>query len=259
MNDEEFDELAAGHALGALSPEDEARYRAALAEPGTGREELAASYAETSAHLAELADEVPPPPGIRDDLLRRIAAEAAVAEGERPAEEPVVDDAHPPVAGEGGAESGRTHPKARQRWFVLAASVAALLAVGAGVGIGAQLSRPESVVALERIESASDAQAADGALPSGSTATLHWSAEAGEAVLVFDGLPALASDQAYELWVVNDTGAVSAGVIDGGGDVVALVDGSVSAGDVVALTVEAAGGSPTGQPTTDPLVAIPMS
>jgi anti-sigma-K factor RskA len=30
-------------------------------------------------------------------------------------------------------------------------------------------------------------------------------------------------------------------------------------GDVIAVTVEPAGGSPTGQPTSDPIIAIPTA
>ncbi len=87
--------------------------------------------------------------------------------------------------------------------------------------------------------------------------TAHWSESVGKAVLVSDGLPAIADDEAFELWFVRDGAAISAGTFTAeGGTATALLDGAIETGDVIAITVEPAGGSPTGQPTTDPIVAI---
>ncbi|WP_404438075.1 hypothetical protein LG322_03745 [Microbacterium aerolatum] len=46
---------------------------------------------------------------------------------------------------------------------------------------------------------------------------------------------------------------------DKSGEATALLDGSMHEGDVIAVTVEQAGGSPTGLPTTEPIIAIPTA
>ena len=76
-------------------------------------------------------------------------------------------------------------------------------------------------------------------------------------MLVADGLEALDAEQTYELWFVRGTTPVSAGTFTpSDGEAVALLRGEMHAGDVVAVTVERSGGSPTGLPTSDPVLAI---
>ena len=63
--------------------------------------------------------------------------------------------------------------------------------------------------------------------------------------------------ESFELWFVRDGAPISAGTFASeDGTATALLDGSIEPGDVIAVTVEPAGGSPTGQPTSDPIVAI---
>ena len=67
----------------------------------------------------------------------------------------------------------------------------------------------------------------------------------------------VADDESFELWFVRDGAAISAGTFTAeDGTTTALLDGALEAGDVIAVTVEPAGGSPTGQPSSDPIVAI---
>jgi anti-sigma-K factor RskA len=134
-----------------------------------------------------------------------------------------------------------------------------------GVGIGAvalnsQLTQPASVVALQQIEAADDAQQSTVELDGGATATAHWSGSVGKAVLVTDGLPSPGEGETYELWFVRGDAPVSAGVFDvQDGDATALLAGDMQAGDAIAVTVEQEGGSPTGQPTSDPVIVIPTA
>ena len=46
---------------------------------------------------------------------------------------------------------------------------------------------------------------------------------------------------------------------DASGAATAALDGTVEAGDVIAVTVEPDGGSPTGAPTSEPIVALPTA
>ena len=90
----------------------------------------------------------------------------------------------------------------------------------------------------------------------GGTATVV--AAQGRAVIATNQLPALPSGKQYQVWLVKaDKQILSAGMLglqNGSGQ--SLVSG-VTAGDAVAVSVEPAGGSK--QPTTTPIVAIPVT
>lgn len=74
------------------------------------------------------------------------------------------------------------------------------------------------------------------------------------ALFTASGLGTPADDRVYQLWVLRDGEASSAGILsDDAGRVQALADDFV-AGDGLAVTVEPAGGSE--QPTTDPIVVL---
>ncbi|MFS0895333.1 anti-sigma factor domain-containing protein [Microbacterium sp. 179-I 3D3 NHS] len=237
MNEQEFAELAAGAALDALSPDDERRFRDALDRHAEWRA-IAEADAETAVALSAAAAPAAPPAGIRAALLAQIA--------ETPQE-------------------GVAAPAPNRRWtrvvFALAACLALLVGVGiAAVAINGQLNRPASVIALEEIQASSDAEQATVELPDGGSATAHWSASTGTAVLVTDGIPAPADGKTYELWFVRGESAIPAGVFDvDDGRATAALDGDMQAGDVIAVTVEQAGGSPTGTPTSDPFIVIPTA
>ena len=131
--------------------------------------------------------------------------------------------------------------------------------MGASVVIP-QLLRPAAVVALDRIENAPDAAEKTVSLPEGGKATAHWSASMGAAVLVADGLGRLDAAKTYELWFVRGSTTVSAGVFEAAqGVTTAQLKGAMHAGDAIAVTVEPAGGSPTGKPTSEPILVIPTS
>lgn len=243
MTEAEFAELAAGHALNALSSEDERAFADALAAHPEWQHHVAEAR-DVAAELSETVAPVAPPASARADLLAMIAA--------------TPQEAAPPA--EASAPAAAPAPRRRSRlWFALAAVVTLVLVVGAGTVVAVQqLARPASVVALERIEQAPDAQTASVPMGDGGEATAHWSESLGEAVLVTDGMPQLTADETFELWFVRDGTPVSAGTFAASDDgtATAALDGQFHSGDVIAVTVEQAGGSPTGQPTSDPIVAI---
>ena len=264
MNEQEFAELAAGYVLSALSPDDETAFETARRQHPEWEHHVTTDAA-TAALLADDVADVAPPPGVRAALLAQIAAQGepgdvdpvSSASGTTPPERSAaLRSDHRDAA----AETETTAPRrwGARVWFALAASFAILVGVGWGAAfVSQQLNAPASVVALNEIEAAPDAQAETVNLSDGAVATAHWSESVGKAVLVTDGLPALADDQSYELWFVRDGAPISAGVFaTADGSTTALLDGSMEPGDVIAVTVEAAGGSPTGQPTSDPIVAI---
>ncbi|GAA3213693.1 anti-sigma factor [Microbacterium terregens] len=263
MNEQDFAELAAGYVLHGLSPEDTHAFQTARRQHPEWEHYLTADAA-TATLLAETVAEVQPPPSVRAALLAQIAGN-----GEPVQVEPVTPDAEaestPPArrsrrrttaGGTGSPATGRWGPRS---WFALAASVALLVGVGWGaVFVSQQLNAPASVVALNEIEAAPDAQAETVTLPEGGEATAHWAESVGKVVLVTDGLPTIPEDKSYELWFVRGGEPISAGVFAADdGSATALLSGDMEPGDVIAVTVEVAGGSPTGLPTSDPIVAIP--
>ncbi|MEW2008123.1 anti-sigma factor [Microbacterium sp. NPDC078814] len=259
MNEKDFAELAAGAALHALSADDERRYRRALTE----HPEWAAqddTDAQTAALLADGVAPVAPPAGIRAALLAQIAQTPQGGAAESSS-----DSGEPDGPADESPASGAAAPAPARRWTRLAFALAACLALLVGVGIGAvalndQLNRPASVVALQEIESAGDAQTATVELDDGATATAHWSGSVGKAVLVTDGLPEVADGKTYELWFVRGEDPIAAGVFDvDDGEATALLEGEMQAGDAIAVTVEQEGGSPSGLPTTDPVIVIPTA
>lgn len=258
MNEQEFAELAAAHALGALGETDERRFAEALAEHPEWQA-IADDDHDTVAILAGGLAPVAPPQALRSTLLQQIASlpQDGGTTPTHPDDAAVGDDA-------GSRATGASTPAGapwRRRIFALAAGLA--LIVGAGVAtttVVSQLQRPASVVALDEIRSAPDAEQVEVQLESGGTATAHWSGAVGKAVLVASGLDDLGADKSYELWFVRGEQPIAAGVFDAdGGTATALLDVPMHAGDVIAVTVEQAGGSPSGLPTTDPIIVIPTA
>jgi len=252
MNENEFAELSAGHALHALSDADERRYADALAAHPQWQA-IADDDVETAQLLADASSTVEPPAGIRSALLAQIVTM------------PQDDDRVASPAAEATPDVEEPFLRPPRRWGRAVFALAACLVLLAGLGFGiaaltSQLQTPASVVALNEIQSAADAQQASVELESGAVATAHWSPSVGSAVLVADGLEPLSDEQTYELWYVRGDEPVPAGLFDAdAGEATALLEGAMQEGDVIAVTVEPAGGSPTGQPTSDPIVAIPTA
>lgn len=255
MNRDEFAELAAGAALNALSSDDERRFRSALAAHPEWADDPTAD-ADTVGMLSESVAPSAPPAGVRESLLNLIATAPQHVDpiGNEGAER--APDAAQPVAT--SVSTSVTKPR---RWtrmmFALAACLALVVGVGVAVTVGGLFARPAAVVALEQIESATDAQSATVEVSAGGTATAHWSPTLGTAVLVADGIATLPEGKTYELWFVRGETPISAGVFsvrDGGATVV--LEGDMHAGDVIAITVEQTGGSSSGLPTSDPIAVI---
>lgn len=246
MEEEEFRDLAAGHALNALSAEDEMRFQKLLAAHPAW-DSIVATELDTAAALADRARDVVPRPQVRDALLSRIAALPQDGPRSTAPADPIADA--PPAAAPRRSRS--------RMWFALAASLAFILALGiGGLSLGRLLTPADGAqVALEQIQNAPDSQSASVTLDDGASATAHWSASTGRAVLVTDGMPALESDKTFEMWFIRDGAPLPAGTFSAD-DTVSELDGTFRPGDVIAVTVEAAGGSPNGLPTTDAMFAI---
>jgi anti-sigma factor RsiW len=229
-------ELTAGYALDALDPEERRAYEAHL--PGCERcqEELAAFW-ETAEALAVAASGPEP----SADLRRRILADVR---------------AEPPRV------VVPLEPRRRRAVPVLAAvaAIAAVIAIGIGLWASSLSSELDDTrAALER-ERATAEVLVD---PAARTVTLQAGQgrlvvdPQGQAVLVLDGLDPAPAGKTYEMWIVpggNIERASRAGLFPcrDGAEIEGL-DGIVRNGDVIAVTVERAGG--VDAPSTAPIVA----
>ncbi len=283
MEESEFAELAAGYVLDALSPADRRAFdEARRAHPEW--EHWVEADAATALVLADGVPDAAPPLTLRSSLLSRIAtmpqlpgiaaADAAAADPAvgidagveaLPADDaPTTPDVPPSV--DPAPTTTAIQAITRRNWtrgiLTLAASLVVLVVLGFGAAtLNEYVNRSPEVVALQEIEAAPDAASATFDLEEGGTATAHWSESLGKAVLVSDGLPEIASDESFELWFVRESGeAVSAGVFEASGETsTAILDGSLEPGDTIAVTIEPQGGSPDGQPSSEPIIAIPTA
>lgn len=254
---DEFAELSAGHAMNALSPDDERAYQHALVNhPEWG--ELVALDAASVDVLADGIAPVAPPVDLRSRLMRAIETEADAAPDATPATDV------PDNAADVAPPTDVVQAVQRRTWsrglFALVASIVLLVGIGWGTGAVSNLWRtPAAVTALEQIQSAPDASSAQVDFHGGA-ATAHWSQSVGKVVLVAEGLPAIPDDRTYELWFVRGDQPIAAGTFDASGaTTTAELSGTMKPGDTIAVTIEQAGGSPDGQPTTTPVIAIPTA
>lgn len=245
---EELRGLAAGYALGALDSDEHSRFEAALAESPELRAEVAA-FDEVRIGLAPAEE---PPPGLRDAVLALTAeAPQAPPAARMPRAQPA---AHRPAP---VARLDTRHPWYRRPAALVAAAAAVVLLVGGAVlgigwpgenGWGAQRE-------LAAIEQAPDRRSAEIELADGGTVTLVWSAEQARSAVLAEDLAELDPDRTYELWYIDAEGATPAGTFDGGsGESWRLLDGAMTPGVAVGITVEPAGGSP--RPTSEPIAVF---
>jgi anti-sigma-K factor RskA len=166
------------------------------------------------------------------------------------------------------AGGGSAAERAQRRWFQRPAGILAAAAAAAAIFVGGSFAgqalygdpadqfSENQAASLAEINAAADSQRASAETVDGQETTLVWSGELGLSAIIVEDLPALGDEKDYQLWYIGDEGPVSAGTFDtaGSGTVFRVLDGTMSAGDAVGVTVEPKGGSD--KPTTDPIVAI---
>ncbi|GAA1775873.1 anti-sigma factor [Leucobacter iarius] len=254
MNEQEFRELSAAHALDALSPDEELAFAEALEAHPEWRAILDADR-EAAADLGGSVPEAVPPASVRASILDAIA-ELPQAGSEDPTASGSAAAADPEPAPTTPAPAPR-RARGRAGWFALAASIAVLLSIGLSPWVRESLFPQDPVAtALEQVEAAPDARSATGTTDTAARGTLHWSDSEQRAVFVLDDLPKAASGHDYELWIVRGDRPISLGVVRPDGSRAAVIAKGFRPGDTVAVTVEDRGGSPTGAPTTAPILAI---
>jgi anti-sigma-K factor RskA len=83
----------------------------------------------------------------------------------------------------------------------------------------------------------------------------------GQAVVTTADMPAAGADKDYEVWSVGVDGPVSVGLMepDPDGDPRAQLVDDLDDATALAITVEPEGGSPSGAPSSDPIVTIDLT
>ena len=228
-------ELTAGYALDALDADERRTYEAHLEECERCRDELASFWNVTEA-LAAASSGPEPSPELRGRILDAARSEP-----------PVVVPLAP-----------RRRSPALVPALAAVAAVAAAVAIGLGIwaaSLSNDLDSTRAALGHERDAAAvfADPSAQAVALQKGAGQLVV--ARDGRAVLALSGLDPAPAGKTYEIWVIAGTNAPEpSGLFPGraGAELVA-VDRMVGSGDVVAVTVEKAGG--VGKPTTTPIVA----
>lgn len=208
----------------------------------------ARELSEAAVHLSD-GYEVGPPAALRSHVLAAISVP-----DEDTADRPDPRASRALRAAEATAPQPRRRLTDKSVWGLVAAG---LLAVG-GWGIWQNVT--DDLSPIDQVIQASDAKTFTTQYE-GETLTVVASSSLDRAVLQADGLPVLDDGQTYQAWWVGaDQNTTSAGLISGdlsAADLAVALEGDPGSGAAFALSVEPVGGS--AQPTTDPVVVVPLS
>jgi anti-sigma-K factor RskA len=223
---EHVDELIAGQALYALSDEDSERVALHAAECEPCRRQLR----EAEAIAASLAYAVPtlaPPPDLRERVL------AAV--------EPVVSAPQAEPALAPAARPGRPR---RAGWWPRLSVVGMPVLAAAVIGL-----------LIWNVSLRGDLNSLTGNLQRGHAVSLGnigtVVTKAGGSSTLYASIAQAPAGKTYEAWVIHGQVAVPAGLFEGGGTLTLKLTKPAKPGDVIAITIEPAGG--TKAPTTKPI------
>ena len=233
--------LLGPYALDAVSPEEHEAFEQHLHTCAACREELEGLQA-TAARLG-VAVASPPPVELRARVMDAIS--------KTPQERPRV---------------AAVLPGPWQRWAPRMLAAAAVLAVVASLGAflvererGQDLANQQAAVSA--VLAAEDAEDQALELDGGARLRVVSSQALGQAVVVSSDMPEAGPDSDYEVWSVGADGPESVGLMEPGSDGAAkvqLVDGLDDA-TALAITVEPEGGSPSGEPSTKPIVTVDLA
>ncbi|MEO3812657.1 anti-sigma factor [Sphaerisporangium sp. B11E5] len=238
--------LAGAYALYAIDdPADEARFEEHLARCAECAEE-ARGLRETTARLGAAVARQPSP-----DLRSRVMAEIGQVRQLPPAVTPV--------------PSRRAKAAGRSVWWPRLATGLAAACLAVAVVAGVVAVRVQDMLDRERaggravaaVLAAPDARTVSRDTPGGA-ATVVVSRGENQMVFFSAGLAPLPDGKTYQLWRIGPRGALPSGLTEPGDDghTPPMVLGEIGDATTVGVTVEPDGGSP--QPSSDPVVAVPL-
>lgn len=256
-NESPWFDLAAAYALDALDETERVGFERELARSN----ELQARVDEFREALVPVADDLDvsePPASLKADLFARLGETSQVA----PVTASRVGSAAPHGGSPAASRMGSAEQRAQHRWFqrpaAIIASAAAVVALISGAVVGVNWGGENGWGAqseMRAIESADDSSTAEFEVAGGGSLTLVSSASAGRSAVVAEDMPDPGTNLTYELWYIDDSGAIAAGTFDPvGGEGWRVLEGPFEPGVIVGVTVEPEGGSE--QPTTDPIALV---
>jgi anti-sigma-K factor RskA len=248
-NDQYYEDLVAAAAFGTLSASEAMELEEFLATSESARSALA-ELRMMMGGLAMLPDERQPPSALRDRIEHAVMADVAWAHPgglATPAANGGDDDGIVKLSTVPVASSKR--PTSLWRPYLLAAAVALLLAVVAGIVLDRVVltdSDPEEreSIAFELTTPIPDL-----------SAQLTYDEDDQFFILETENMPAAPPDSVYQVWLIDDTGPKPVGVMDQSRFV---VPAPRNAYDAFAITVEPGPFGSTG-PTTDPFFIAPLT
>ncbi|MFP3578250.1 anti-sigma factor [Arthrobacter sp. fls2-241-R2A-200] len=246
-------ELAEIYALDALTDQERDMIDAYIKDAPDAPEFHERVRQAREALAVSFAPEEEPPASLFNNIVERIAADAAV---ETPA--PSIQGREPVVADLAAARAKRAEkrsPATARRWIVGAAA-AAVIALG-GIGVGTYVSTQSDPV--NQVLQAQDVQAKSAPVPGGGTATVSESSTKDSFVVQMKGVAPAPVGKVYQLWTLPKDGSapVSQGTMDAEGLTKPAVVKGLSSASSVAITVEPAGGSK--QPTQPPVLVVTLA
>ena len=267
--------LSGAYAVDALDDAERTAFEQHLAVCADCRAEVA-ELSATAQSLTALT-EATPPPSLRASVLSGITRVRPLPPLTQDAGAPAPADLAPPtppapavgnpevttvtrteVEGAGPDAGSNVVPIRRRRtsWFA-AAAAAAVITIG-GLAWSPWSGDTGSQSPLTEVAAAADAQRRS-STKDGVTTEVVYSKQLGKAAISVKGLPPAPDGKTYQLWYVGAGGTItSAGLfgVDADGNGQALLAGEADPTAKVAVSVEPAGGS--AQPTTDPVVVLPL-
>lgn len=232
--------LTGAYAADALEPVEREEFEQHLQECADCRQEVAELRA-TTARLAGASFETPSPT-LRARVLDEISRTRQV----------------PPTLGPRAGEGGRTSRPWWQQPASLAAALLLVVSLGLGALAGVQWQRADKAEqradVLASVLTDPDRVENDAPGVNGGSGTVV----AADNVAVFRtrGLPELPAGQGYQLWVIDEDGPRSAGMLGRGGQQEMVMDG-ISDADSLGVTIEPAAGSD--QPTGELVMLLPLA
>ena len=240
--DDDLLELAVPYALHALPEDQRDDLESRLANAGLPLADAfydeVRAVRETMAVVAA-ADAQQPSPDLRRELLSAIDDDNVVALRAAPS----------------SGDSARG--SSRRRMSALAAAAAVAIGLTA-VGVGLTVRPPAPQSTAQQVFAASDVHTVSGAIPAGGTATVVFSRDRNAGVLVMNDVPPPSPGTVYQMWLVSDSGATSAGTMDA--EAVApsttAVLSDLGSSKKLRFTVEPGSGST--QPTGQVIAELPL-
>lgn len=235
--------LSGAYAVDAVTAEEAALVEAAMRDSEDLHSEVV-GLSDTAVALGMALPTQAPPPALRARLLDAIETTPQLAAEQDPEQAPTAL----PV----GDHVVRRRRRRMRPMAWLAVGAAAVVLFGGGFFVQRTLLEPTNQ--YNAIATAPDHRMAMGTIAGGGLATVFWSKSQHGTAVQLTGATA-PSGKVLQLWSVRNGVATSAGLYDDGQHY-ALISGTPSAGESLAVTVEPGGGS--AHPTTQPIVRIKL-